>query len=255
MSSEHPIIFSGPMVRALLAGTKTQTRRLVRLGSMAAEPDSDFEPGERWGYTRIGQRDDGAWRVWMTEYPEEGSVTVRCPYGQPGDRLWVREKWAAGACSEGLRPNCLSPAFYWGLRSDNTGLWYSADAAEPLHPVTPRGKWRPSIHMPRWASRLTLEVTEVRAQRLQSITEADARAEGFSSESMPARVNCKPGTVAFFDPRHWFAVLWDSINSKRAPWIENPWVWVISFAVVQARASELPKVSVGQPTQATVGRR
>lgn len=237
---EHPILFSGPMVRAILAGKKTQTRRIIRIPEVVrAEPeDASASGGNESAYlnglTEVGQREeDGVWRAFLTEYPEEGSVDVRCPYGKPGDRLWLRETWAAGACSEGLAPSCLSPSFYRGPRSDNGGAWFQADAAEPAHPVTPRGKWRPAIHMPRWLSRITLEVIEVRAARVQDISEDDARAEG-AEKGNDHRVYPSKQAAWVTTYRRGFEVLWDSINGDRdrADWAANPWVWAVSFRVL-----------------------
>jgi hypothetical protein len=86
--------------------------------------------------------------------------------------------------------------------------------------------------MPRWASRLTLEISGIRIQRVNAISADDARAEGFSSDPIPGRVNGKPATVCFFDPLQWFAALWDGINGERGPWKSAPWVWAVSFRVV-----------------------
>lgn len=207
---ERPIIFSGPMVRALVAGRKTQTRRLVRVPSIvAAEPDDVDEPGERWDYTSIDQRDDGVWRAWMTEYPEEGSVTVRPP-ARPGDRLWVRETW---------NQFLLEPRFI-----------YRADHSDPA-----RLSWKSPYHMRRTASRLTLEVTEVRAQRLQDISEEDAMAEGLTPRSWcgPAEFTFETGRCVFGRAGAVFRAVWDEINGKRAPWADNPWVWVVTFRVAK----------------------
>ncbi len=131
---------------------------------------------------------------------------------------WVRETWAAGACANGLAPKFLHPGFW---RRDNGGLWFAADGAAPLHPVTPKGPNRTSIHMPRWASRLTLHVTDVRVQRLQDISEADAVAEG-----CPAR---NDEELAGMEASGWFCSLWDDLYAKRAPWASNPWVVAITF--------------------------
>lgn len=197
---DRPIIFSGPMVQALLDGRKTQTRRKTRLQPFV---------------------DDAA----ICRMIAGTSVRIR-----PGDRLWVREAWAAGACAGDMPPGHLSPRFW---RVENGGLWYMADGAEPAHPITPRGKKRSSIHMPRWASRLTLTVTGVRVQRLQEISEEDAIAEGVALAPIgegewwvPDQTNVYPSPVlAFFD-------LWDSIHGA-GTWSANPWAAAVSFTVQQ----------------------
>jgi hypothetical protein len=215
---ERPILFSAPMVRALLNGTKTQTRRVVkpqpfidRMGNFCV-PDTKRET--HWNY---GQRLDGSpcWR----EFAER-----RCPYGRPGHKLWVRETWGVGN-----RP-CPSRGWVDGIeyRADCTD-----DCAPPLHDIIPdhveadsiRAGWRPSIHMPRWASRITLRITDVRVERLNSISEADARAEGCRSFGpTPGGDHDVPtgGAVEAYQ------ALWEHINGDGS-WAANPWVWVVGF--------------------------
>lgn len=184
---ERPILFSGSMVRAILDGRKTQTRRVV----------TNARP-----YTAT---DNGIDILWAT-----GSL--RCPYGQPGDRLWVRETW------------CLRPEGY-GYRADNN------PDNNPL-------KWGPSIHMPRWASRITLEVTGVRVERVQDISEEDARAEGIratrlSHGSVVYHTDSYPTPNIYGSAQERFVNLWHSINTPRGyPWESNPWVWVVAFKVL-----------------------
>lgn len=200
MTRERPILFSAPMVRALLAGTKTQTRRIEK---------TSFPLG--WGK------------------PDERSLFLRgCPYGQPGDRLWVRETWmpvnkdgfAIGP--KGADPTLGDGAIY---RADIPAV-SEADERRVRRAVRDvAAPWRPSIHMPRWASRLTLEVTEVRVQRLQDISEEDARAEGVDPlATFPHR----PYGAAFFQ-------LWQDINGVDTAHA-NPWVWAISFKRLDQRA-------------------
>jgi hypothetical protein len=169
---ERPILFSGPMVRAILDGRKTQTRRAIR-------------PPMPWR--------DG-WGVGLGEY--------NCPYGQPGDRLWVRETWAPKQWEKGA---CYRA---------------TGDLLDTGH-----CQWRPSIHMPRWASRITLEVIGVRVERLQDISEADAEAEG--CEPLPMCGGPEVGGYNCYQSG--FELLWGSINGKLAPWSSNPWVWVVEF--------------------------
>lgn len=196
--SERPILFNDAMVRAVLSGAKMQTRRPVLVGGAPVHHD----------------RTEGAWRklrdgwAWVVENDVRGGV-YPCPFGAPGDRLWVRECW--GPC--------------------RGGLVYRADdhAAKVRGPDG--GRWRPSIHMPRWASRLTLRVTDVRVERVQDITEDDARAEGITG---PHNV----GYPAFHlpgdsKPRYSraaaaFEDLWSDTYGAES-WAANPWVWVVSF--------------------------
>lgn len=185
---ERPIIFSGPMVRALLAGTKTQTRRVVKpVPSTLVDgfylPFKD-EPNNWHGF-------GGDLIYWY------GS----CPYGQPGDRLWVREAWMDLRGVDGAIANCMFRATF-GNAPDG-------------------GKWRPSIHMPRWASRITLEVTGVRVERLQDISTSDAEAEGWPG---PDAENSISSTY----PIAWYSKLWEEINGPGS-WTANPWVWCVAF--------------------------
>ena len=176
---ERPILFSGPMVRAILGGRKTQTRRIVKLKCHDGfEVGPNYE-GEHW--------------------PVRGGDRMPCPYGKPGDRLWVRETWLCATGEPGP-----------------TLCHYQADGDRPEF----NGLWKPSIHMFRWASRITLEITGVRVERLQDITEADAMAEG---------VECCSGWIGHAgEPRRIFCDLWKSINGAES-WAANPWVWVVEF--------------------------
>ncbi len=181
--TERPIIFSADMVRAILAGKKTQTRRVINPQPV----DEDLRSG--------------------------------CPYGVPGDRLWVRE-----TCERKIHFNFLT-----GEPTEIFDAVYSADQEHIVEEMgfnlCPWFKKRklPAIHMPRWASRLTLEIVSVRVERLQDITEADAKAEGVTGALVS-----ESGDHAGFVPA--FALLWDSLNGKRGySWASNPWVWVITF--------------------------
>ncbi|MBW0450878.1 hypothetical protein [Paraburkholderia phenoliruptrix] len=201
---ERPILFSGPMVRALLDGRKTQTRRIVTpqpviqrgwVGGAYWErrPERGMQPADRWCI-----RD-------MVQFS---------PYGQAGDRLWVRETFA-----HIYRGNAMPET-----RCDEDVV-YAADGFRPDEYVY--GSWKPSIHMPRWASRITLEVTGVRVERLNDISEDDARAEGCA----PAWLDVNGQDVnAYGKPtyRQGFARLWRDINGADS-WDANPWVWVVEF--------------------------
>jgi hypothetical protein len=205
---ERPILFSGPLVRAILEGRKTQTRRLVK-GPWTIDEHPDT--GKLWplypGYVNGGD--------------DEG-MPASCPFGERGDRLWVRETWAAmpavGATCVVYRASCDGDEFdYVG---DDGSVYRAA-----VH------RWRPSIHMPRWASRITLEVTGVRVERLQDISERDAVAEGIAVYDFGWYT---PGDVYRHNaPTHAFRSLWDRINGARASWASNPFVWVVEFRRVK----------------------
>ena len=194
---ERPILFSAPMVRAILARGKSQTRRIVKPGPAGVPDPID-------GYAFNGHalvREDGAS---LSVYP------IRCPYGQSGDRLWVREAWRVCAEADAVKPLDMDAAYR---------VWYEADAPHQQG----FGRRRPGMFMPRWASRITLEVTGVRVERLQDISEADAMAEGVDEW---ARGAC--GDPDALDALGKFELLWCSING-RASWDANPWVWRIEF--------------------------
>lgn len=196
---ERPILFSGPMVQALLAGTKTQTRRVVKVTRRT-----------EWLLR-------GDWADSFITNPGN-KLLDECPYGTKGDRLWVKEAWAYRLDMDHLNGTELydagvREAWYWADgpgRCCNTGCNGAA------------GRVRAARFMPRWASRITLEITEVRVQRLQEISEADAIAEGCRAVSMHS-LDCDS-----IPPSREFAALWDSINGAGS-WSSNPWVWAISF--------------------------
>jgi hypothetical protein len=194
---EHPILFSDTMVRAILAGSKTQTRRIVK-------------PQPLWVY-------DDTIPVKTQDADPKGAI--RCPYGVPGDRLWVRETWQALT-----EPN---PSHLIAEKPQpGDDIRYRATEPETWIPALP---WRPSIHMPRWACRLVLEITDVRVERLQDISRQDALAEGIDMSAPQVA-----SLVEEYRPVIAFAGLWESINAKRAPWKSNPWVWVIEFEEIEA---------------------
>lgn len=236
--TERPILFSGAMVRAILAGRKSQTRRVVKL--IGAEVVEEAITGP-WPFSP--QHDD-----WLA-----------CPFGRPGDRLWVRETHAFldKRDPSGKRVAYAAGPFLWGNSDPKTGVTWpppenSCDAVR-----VPR--WRPSIHMPRWASRLTLEVTGVRVERLNAISEEDAVAEGVEVHMMPeewravrqqhgrneaitfdrepsadiiAELRLRDVTHVPARPMRsaasGFSSLWESINGAGS-WDANPWVWAITF--------------------------
>ena len=188
--TDRPILFSAEMVRAILHGRKTQTRRVVKLtadGHVQA-PSKHL----RW-------------------YPTDPGAIQACRYGQAGDLLWVRETWARHA----------------------SGVDYAADFAAVSRPQA--GPWRPSIHMPRWASRITLRTTDIRVERLQDISEDDARAEGAMWHDGGTYWHSgwsHDYSDVHADAYSSFARLWNKINGPGA-WDANPWVWAISFERVK----------------------
>jgi hypothetical protein len=179
---ETGLLFKAEMVRALLDGSKTQTRRVVK-----PQPTNQlFRTISCWN-------DEAHAREWQ------------CPYGQPGDRLWVRETWRQA----------------YPKTNFSHGVVYRADKERALgmDEYSDRHRWKPSIFMPRWASRILLGITAVRVERLQDISDEDALAEG----CYPTKTGIYPGA-----PRAAYRELWDSINGAGS-WDANPWVWVVEF--------------------------
>ena len=196
---ERPILFSTPMVQAILEGRKTQTRRVIRF-----QPDED------------GLAFDLIKRGWFDTSGRE----YKCPYGQPGDRLWVRESWAKAIHGCGVE---LLERWEPGKEGPfGVGAIY---AATP-HKGYSVGKWKPSIHMPRWASRITLDVTGVRVERLQKIDEGDSQREGCERPILQDMgPDLHPYTGYYRDA---FKDLWQSINGPGS-WERNEFVWVVEF--------------------------
>lgn len=202
---ERPILFSAPMVRAILDGTKTQTRRLVKMKS----------------HHQIEQRDDGSNWPWMYDGERDADWWMPCPHGQPGDQLWVREAWRTSLAYELTKPSEIPAGEPLGYEADGEGNLFLGNA----------GKLRPSMFMPRWASRITLEITSVRVERLQEISQEDAKSEGAwgPDESIVTRVADYFGVDEFgVNPKLAFQMLWESINGPES-WAANPWVWVVEF--------------------------
>lgn len=221
---ERPILFNGEMVRAILGGQKTQTRRAVS-GVRGDNCLSLRKPTK----TRSGIV------THVLDAPERGL----CPFGQPGDRLWVRETWQHYDWTEDGEP-CIryqaDGATEWpedyseqeGLRLNDVWVGLSDDANFAIDGRAADRRWRPSIHMPRWACRLVLEITAVRVERLQAISEADAIKEGLSQSDTGSWL---PGPC---DHPEWaFHQLWAQVYGEPS-WEANPWVWVIEFKRVEA---------------------
>lgn len=199
---EHPILFSTPMVQAILDGRKTMTRRVLKV-----QPPNDNYKILTIMSTTGDKRIEGKhhWAVLNgLNITDDQRIYFKCPYGQVGDRLWVREAWAEGM-------NVPVPAIY---KADKE--WTDIKI-----------KWKPSIFMPRWASRITLEITNIRVERLQEITEEDCKKEGIELKCW--KMWRPPDTEIPYTRRDHFEALWDFINGKKYPWSSNPWVWVVEF--------------------------
>lgn len=225
--AEKPILFSAPMVSAILAGRKTQTRRPLKLQPLDVIPmKGEFETADG-GPT--------AWVGLMQREPEPKGTVFRCRYGVRGDRLWVRETWGVWMDSE-VADHIHEPT------------WYRADYSQEQEREQAMCRWRPSIHMPRVRSRIDLEVVAIRVERLQEISAQDAIAEGLDALTKDgvtvkhgiADLDGLPGTDDHGwawkdwerDPRDAYRKLWESINGKGS-WDSNPWVWVVTFTRVR----------------------
>jgi hypothetical protein len=210
--NERPILFSGPMVTAILSGAKTQTRRVIK-----PQPTANLDWVTEWGWTFFTPDKHISGRV-KNPAMEPREIFLRCPYAL-GQRLWVRETWAPISPDEERRPIKECNIEY---KADTPHAKYPGDWPEEEAKGNEEApKWCPSIHMPRWASRITLEITGVRVERLFDISQEDAEAEGVSIEATRTLTH-----------RGAFAITWDTINKKRGYGWEggtNPWVWVIEF--------------------------
>lgn len=220
---ERPILFSGPMVNAILEGRKTMTRSIVD-ASIEDHPES-------WSAFTVSSTERKYRDTWSISKPDpngrifgtpSGTSCGRstelwrgtCPYGEPGDRLWVRETWGLFDTQPSDGP-ARAHVFFRATDGERHELRHQL--------------WRPPIFMPRWASRITLEVTGVRLERLQQISEADAKAEGVTPFPLDQEGDCwTDGTH-----RTAFEYLWQQINVKRASWASNPWVWVVEFVRIK----------------------
>ena len=227
-TKERPILFSGPMVRALLSGAKTQTRRVVK-------PQPEHSQVYDWKGRRLYDGEARAW-CWNGHVAEDSwheiteALAPHCPYGQPGDRLWVRETFYCDHTDYPTAPmeDMKSMLEY---RADHVCAHWEAGC--PCRDDRGRSSWRPSIHMPRWASRLTLEITGVRVERVQDISEEDAIAEGVQVlghgwRNYLVERESEGLARAFGSARESFFSLWEFINGAES-WVSNPWVWVVEF--------------------------
>ncbi|HHL1333982.1 TPA: hypothetical protein ACQ3B2_000359 [Klebsiella pneumoniae] len=200
---ERGMIFNGEMVRAILDGRKTQTRRPIKW--------------KQTRFTEIGEREDGSKWPWSEDAEHACDFWHPCPFGAVGDRIWVRETWNK----------------YGGL------LTYRADhdwIDDMRKETVCTAKWVPSIHMPRWASRILLEITDVRVERLNAISQEDAQAEGMELTGWRPTYSDPDSGGEVMTPYDNFAELWSSIYGDES-WKANPWVWVISFKRVEGGAA------------------
>jgi len=215
MNKERPILFNTEMVQAILADKKTMTRRIVKPQPVKSN-DGKFD----W-------IDNGAWKGAIN--PKNGNHNLKCPYGEVGDILWVRETWAQLDMDYRAVSGKLDIQEFKGCP-----IAYKADNDAPEH----FNYWRPSIHMPRTAARLFLKVTNIRVERLQDITQEDIESEGlwfYSQEYRDEICKWRDCVSAIRGTRKkYFKKLWNSINSKRGyGWDVNPWVWVVEFERIE----------------------
>ena len=264
MKAERPILFNSEMVRAVLDGAKTQTRRVIKGAALPKLLDEPFDGDDgktykwiscpsthpRWGFGVFGETEEECAK-------ELEKIGCGCPYGDVGDQLWVRETFhndnrdTERARAEHEDVMSVSPIFY---KADTL---LSNSNIDPL-PKDAGWIWKPSIYMPRWASRIQLEVTGVRVERVQDISEDDAIAEGvingidypYENGELPCPSCNGQGVHGAFGANYGvtevdcttcdtyikrFRILWDSINAKRGyGWDKNPYVWVVEFKMLDA---------------------
>ncbi|MDJ7508734.1 hypothetical protein LD771_12040 [Salmonella enterica] len=209
--SERGMIFNGEMVRAILEGRKTQTRRVLGTYQDAVKFCPEWDVNGKQIFIVLGEKDHTGMNPVITAIP--------CPFGQPGDRIWVRETFRVHSRATDV----ATLVYRASVRNSWTEQTHRVPVAVCNKPATPE-KWTPSIHMPRWASRITLEITDVRVERLNSITESDAEAEGVTDTGF--------GDLLVDG----FRYLWKSIYGDDS-WQANQWVWVIEFKRVEGGAA------------------
>ncbi|HHL3809830.1 TPA: hypothetical protein ACQ7E7_003927, partial [Klebsiella pneumoniae] len=207
--TERGMIFNAEMVRAILDGRKTQTRRPIKW--------------KQTRFTEIGEREDGSKWPWSEDAEHAFDFWHPCPFGSVGDRIWVRETFQGPLFDFDLMDSYCKDSTpfekseFCVYKADGVPAPEFYDADDELHCC-----WRPSIHMPRWASRILLEITGVRVERLKSISDRDALREGCSTADMKSG-DCVADV---------FARLWASIYGDES-WNSNPWVWVIEFKRIE----------------------
>ncbi|EBQ8819894.1 hypothetical protein DKS79_19220 [Salmonella enterica subsp. enterica serovar Kisarawe] len=206
---ECGMIFNAEMVSAILSGRKTQTRRPIKW--------------KQTRFTEIAERDDGSLWPWAEDCERGGDIWFACPYGEIGDRIWVRETFRVHSRATDV----ATLVYRASVRNSWTEQTHRVPVAVCNKPATPE-KWTPSIHMPRWASRILLEITDVRVERLRDLSEEDAKSEGIT----PSAGGVLPG----WEYRINFRDLWMDIYGTDN-WEANPWVWVIEFKRVEGGAA------------------
>jgi len=204
---EHPILMTTDMVKAILDNLKSMTRRTYGLEKVNKNPDE-------WEYKGI--EDLAPRNIHLFKHmPTDSFLNIKCPYGQVGDILWCKETWYPN-------PATCTPIYKADYPLEEKPQVWSADA-----------KWRPSIFMPRWASRIDSEITDIRVEKLQDITEEDAVKEGCIAHHIHIvegiLVNSSIGRMDYITARENYKNLWNSINGQKYPWSSNPWVWPIEF--------------------------
>ena len=208
---ERPILFSTAMVQAILEGRKTQTRRILKFEHPIV---TGFTPNGAHGYWKGTAKSEAVIQQYISTFP----LTIKCPFGIVSERLWVRETWRKYDCDE-------CPCYeYCNCPPHGTYLYY-ADSLDD------ESKWKPSIHMPRLACRLILEITNIRVERLKDISSEDAKAEGFDYSTHPSAIEMGYAIGAKTN----FRITWEQIYGQNE-WNKNPWVWVVEFKVIQGGA-------------------
>lgn len=212
---EHPILFTSAMVRAILSGAKTQTRRVLK-----------YQPRPEWTEIAVEYRYGRATATYRA-FPDGGSARwsiCECPLGGEGDVLWVRETWDLWACLEDRLTKTFIAHVAYRATDTISEFTVPRELGVRLQDEikrSPERKWRPSIFMPRGFCRITLRIKSVRVERLQEISEEDAQAEGFLA-TQNARGEGSTAT-------DWFMHIWDATYAKKYPWASNPWCWCIQF--------------------------
>lgn len=232
---ERPILFSGRMVRAILAGRKTQTRRVIK-----PQPSEEIDPirVERFTtikWSRDGEEEPGA--EVFGAYSLDGEWGARCPYGEPGDQLYVRESWRGPLECDDMKPSDIQPGSDIRYEADGKARFWRDTVRfhdEPSYAEDGFGRLRPSLFLPRWASRIELEITGVKVGRLQDISEADILAEGIEpveNDNVRELLSVRTGI------RDRWAEGWNKINGKRpgCSWEANPWLWCLTFKNVSCQ--------------------
>ncbi|EAZ4212186.1 hypothetical protein CS183_07265 [Salmonella enterica] len=221
--NERGMIFNAEMVRAILEGRKTQTRRPVK-----PQPELTERSGFSWNGAVFGSGSDD-------RETNRNFAHVKCPFGKPGYRIWVRETFRVHSRATDV----ATLVYRASVRNSWTEQTHRVPVAVCNKPAIPE-KWTPSIHMPRWASRITLEITDVRVERLHNISERDALREGLFQLPASGRYCLQPGMqyfgMASSSAKEVYSWLWASIYGEES-WAANPWVWVIEFKRVEGGAA------------------